>query len=291
MKITITGGSGFLGSHVADALSQQSHEVTIYDKKVSPYLKPGQSMVVGDITNRKQLFKELRHTDAVYHMAALADLNKSWNNPRETVYVNVLGTTNVLEACRLNGVKKFVFASSLYADSTKGGLYGVTKHMGEKLVKVYGNYCDMKYAILRFGTLYGPRADEANSVYRFLKEAIREKEIRIRGEGKEVREYIHVRDAAKICAGIPNSLKNETLIITGNQRIAVGELVEIIGELLGVKQVRYVPRKPLSHYKRVPQTFVQSFNKKITPQESTDLGEGLVEMAEEISSSFVSFSS
>src|SRR3990167_10263217 len=105
-KILITGGSGFLGSHITDALSEAGHEVTIYDKTTSPYLKDTQKIIIGDILNRRLLFQVMKRIDIVFHLAALADINITWSNPRETIKINVLGTLNVLEAMRLNGTKR-----------------------------------------------------------------------------------------------------------------------------------------------------------------------------------------
>src|SRR4051812_31817204 len=127
MKVTVIGGSGFLGSHVADRLSDAGHSVCIYDRLASTWLRPDQEMVLGDVGDLDRLTEAIRGSDAVYHFAAFADVNEALTRPLETVRVNVLGTVNVLEACRANAVKHFLFASTVYVFSREGGFYRCSK--------------------------------------------------------------------------------------------------------------------------------------------------------------------
>ncbi|KKM68627.1 hypothetical protein LCGC14_1459010 [marine sediment metagenome] len=281
-KILVTGGSGFLGSHICDALSNENNKLDIMDKIPSTFLKPNQKMIIGDILDRKKLFEAMKGVDTVYHLAALADINKTWNSPSETMKVNVLGTTNVLEAARLNGVKRFIFASTLYCDSRAGSLYRVSKQAGELLVKAYHERCGMEYIILRFGTLYGTRAKDNNSVRGLLKQALSGK-IDYMGTGREVREYIHVRDAAKICATLGDKHVGETLILTGYHRIVLSDLLDMIKEIMGNKiKIVYHPKDNRAHYEQVPYSFERKSCKRIVPETYYDLGGSLVEILEEI---------
>ena len=108
MKITITGGSGFLGSHVADALSDKGHKVTIFDKKKSKWIRSNQEIYIGDILNLRDLDNAIKGADFVFHFAALSDLNQSLKEPINTVKVNILGTVLALESCRKHNVKRFI---------------------------------------------------------------------------------------------------------------------------------------------------------------------------------------
>ncbi len=114
-KILITGGSGYIASHVADNLTRIGHKVIIFDKIKSPYLSKKQIMFLGDITDEKKILKLTKNIDVVYHFAAVADLYQANKNPYETIKTNILGTLNILEACRINKIKKIILASSIYA--------------------------------------------------------------------------------------------------------------------------------------------------------------------------------
>src|SRR5215467_12420513 len=117
MKVTVVGGSGFLGSHVADELSTAGHTVCIYDRVSSPWLRSDQRMVIGDLSDLEALTRAMAGAEVVYHFAAFADLNEAMTRPIDTVQVNVLGTVNVLEACRRNQIRRFVYASTVYVYS------------------------------------------------------------------------------------------------------------------------------------------------------------------------------
>ena len=108
MKIVVLGGSGFLGSHLADELVKRGHKVTIFDKKKSNWIKPGQKLVVGDILNYKKLSNVIKGSDVVYHFAALADLELALSQPVNSVNMNILGTVLALEACRKHKIKRFM---------------------------------------------------------------------------------------------------------------------------------------------------------------------------------------
>ena len=282
-KILVTGASGFLGSHVADALSKCGKKLVLLDKIPSAFRTGSQKMVIGDILDRKKLFNVMKGVDCVFHLAAMADINKTWDNPRETMKVNILGTTNVLEAARLNGVKRFIFASTLYCDSRSGSLYRVSKQAGELLVKAYHERCGMEYILLRFGTLYGTRARDNNSIRKILKEALKGK-IEYYGTGKEVREYIHVRDAANICTTLlGDKYVGDTLILTGYHRFRLTEILDMINEILGNKvKVEYFPKDNRAHYEQVPYSYVPKSLKRVVPETYADMGGSLVEILEEI---------
>ena len=125
--VTVIGGSGFLGSHVADQLSDNGYQVRIYDSIPSPWLRPTQEMIVGDILDIEQLDKAVAGSEIVYNFAALADLTLALDKPLETIRINVLGNAQVLESCRAHGVKRFMYASTVYVYSREGGFYRCSK--------------------------------------------------------------------------------------------------------------------------------------------------------------------
>ena len=127
MKVTVLGGSGFIGSHVADALSKRGHDVRIFDKKKSKWLRKDQKILIGDIFNYKILEKAIRDSEVVYNFAALAELDKSMKEPLVSAKTNILGTVQALNLCLKHKVKRFVHASSIYAGSNQGGFYSCSK--------------------------------------------------------------------------------------------------------------------------------------------------------------------
>ncbi len=283
MRCLITGASGFLGSHIADALTNAGHEVVGYDIVESPYLKPTQTMVIGNVLDRKLMLQTCKRIDVVFHLAALADIDITWDNPYETMKVNVLGTVNVLEACRLNGVKRIIFASTLYVDSRTGSLYRVSKHACELAIKAYKDYCGLEYIILRFGTLYGTRAKANNSIYKLLKQAL-QGEINHYGTGNEVREYLNAKDAGTICTKLlDDKYVNQTLILTGYHRIKLVDLLAMINEILGNKvKINYHPKDNRSHYEQIPYSYQPEAAQRVVSESYCDFGGGLIEILTEI---------
>ena len=111
MKVVVFGGSGFLGSHVANALTNEGHDVSIFDLKPSPYLQDKQKMIIGNITDKKAVEKAVKGRDAVYNFAGIADIDEAKEKPIEIVEINILGNTIILDACRKNKVKRLLLTS------------------------------------------------------------------------------------------------------------------------------------------------------------------------------------
>ena len=133
MRSAAFGGSGFLGSCVADALTNAGHDVIVFDCNESPYLRSDQEMIVGSILDKEIVEDAVKDCDVVYNFAGIADLDVAALRPVESVEVNILGNTIVLEACRKVDVKRFVFASSLYVYSKAGSFYRSTKNVGKSV--------------------------------------------------------------------------------------------------------------------------------------------------------------
>lgn len=155
MKIVVFGGSGFLGSHVCDKLSDAGHEVTNFDRLESPWLRPDQRMVIGDILNEKQVSEVVEGAQVVFNFAGIADMEGALEKPMDTVRYNVLGNTIILEACRIAQVERYVFASTVYVYSKSGGFYRCSKQACELYIENYNETYDLNYTILRYGSLYG----------------------------------------------------------------------------------------------------------------------------------------
>jgi len=284
MKAIVFGGSGFLGSHVADALTSAGYETVIFDIKESPHLQKGQEMFVGNILDKKAVGKAVAGCDVVYNFAGMADIQEAHTKPVETVENNILGNTIVLEACRLNGVKRFVFASTVYVYSDAGSFYRSSKQACELIIENYNKVFGLPYTILRYSSLYGPRADETNWVYTILKQAITEGKITRHGNGEEIREYIHVEDAARCSVTIlGDEFENQSVIITGHQPIRVKDIMIMIREILGNKiELEFLPADSSLHYEITPYTFNPKIARRFVSNSYLDLGQGLLQCLEQM---------
>jgi len=284
MKVLVTGGSGFLGSHVADALTKRNHDVVSFDLKPSEYRQGNQKNIVGSILDMEAFGDAMKGRDAIYHLAAIADIDDAVAWPLKTVEVNILGTANALELARINNVKRFVYSSSIYVYSDHGSFYRTSKRAAELLIEDYQNKYGLSYSILRFGSLYGPRADYHNSVFRLLNQALTEGRIDYPGTGDEVREYIHVFDAATAAADIlDDEFENERISLTGHERMKSSEMLGMVNEMMGRKlTIKYRKETDEGHYIETPYSYNPKLGKKLTHKKYTDLGLGLLDCLQNI---------
>jgi len=283
-KAVVVGGSGFIGSHVADRLSDAGYQVTIYDKTKSQWLKPDQEMVVGNIQDSDRLNHSITGAEVVYNFAALADLNQALEAPIKTVNINILGNLNVMEACHANGVRRFIYASTVYVHSREGGFYGCSKRASEGYVEEYQRIYGLDYTILRYGSLYGPRADETNGLYRIVESALKSGIVKYEGNIESMREYIHVDDAAKASIDILNDeFVNESIVLTGQEPMLVLDMLKVLTEILGISEdsIEFSDTDYTGHYVRTPYAYQPKLGKKYIPPMHVDLGQGLLQIIDE----------
>ena len=280
MKIVVFGGAGFLGSHIADYLSDHNHEVIIFDKRQSPYIKATQKMVAGDILDLEAVKKNTIGVDVVYHFAGMADINQAKSEPYKTIQENIIGTANILEACRENNVKRFIFASTVYVYSEAGSFYRASKQACELIIECYHKQNNVNFTILRYGSLYGPRVDESNWISKILKQALTEKKITRKGNGNEIREYIHVYDAARLSVKIlDDEFKNQYVMITGHQPIRIKDLLIMIKEMLNNEiELEFTKENEEEHYEMTPYNFRPKLAKRLVDSSYVDLGQGILEL-------------
>tara|TARA_Y100000590_G_scaffold463096_1_gene628942 strand:+ start:1048 stop:1935 length:888 start_codon:yes stop_codon:yes gene_type:complete len=285
-NIIVFGGSGFLGSHVADKLTQSGYSVTIFDKVKSKYLQQNQTMLQGDILNKEEVDDAINNNDFVYNFAGLADIEDSKKDPIGTVKQNILGNSIILESSVKNNIKRYIFGSTVYVYSNLGSFYRISKQACENYIEHYKQVLNLNYTILRFGSLYGPRSDIRNGIYRFIYQAFKNKKIEWSGSKDALREFIHVQDAADCAVKIiEEKYANQHLILTGHQSITINNLFIMIQEILKNQNISFNFSESLDseHYKTTPYIFNPKFAKKLSPDEYIDLGQGLTEMAEQIS--------
>ena len=137
MKAVVFGGSGFIGSHVADHLSYSGYETTIFDLEESKWLRENQKMIIGDIMNFDQVNKSIKGSDVVYNFAGLSDLEIGLENPILSYNSNVLGNINIMNSCHDHKIKRFIYASTVYVHSREGGFYRCSKEASESFIQEF----------------------------------------------------------------------------------------------------------------------------------------------------------
>jgi len=287
-KVVVFGGSGFIGSHVADQLTKSGYEVFIFDKMVSPWLRTEQKMIVGDLLDEREVDDAVVGCFAVYNFAAISDLDDAANKSIETVRVNVLGNTLLLEACKSAGVQRYVYASTVYVYSREGGFYRCSKQASEHYVEEYQRSYGLDYTILRFGSIYGPRSDNRNGLWRIVKHALDSGKIFYEGSPESIREYIHVDDAARASVTVlGGEFRNQHVVLTGQEPIRVYDLLKMLAEIFGVpNSVEFVESNGLEgHYVRTPYAYQPKLGRKLVPPFHVDLGQGLLQLIEEVQNS------
>ncbi len=286
--IIVFGGSGFIGSHVSDKLSDAGHNVTIFDNRPSSWLRSDQKIIIGDITDIDKVQDAIKNNEVVYNYAALSDINEAINDPVKTVDINIKGNLNILEACRINNINHYVYASSVYVHSREGSFYRCSKQAAESYIEEYQKIYGIKYSILRFGSLYGPRSDESNAIYNIITNAIKTGKIEYVGSEDSLREYIHVEDAAAASVkALEEEFINSSVILTGQEPMRVLDLLKMIAEILGYeeKSVSLINKKQPGHYIRTPYAVSSKLGKKYIPSMHVDLGQGLMQMINQIKDS------
>jgi UDP-glucose 4-epimerase len=261
MRVLVTGGSGFIGSHVVDKLRARGHEPVIYDLRPSPWHQGDESVdtVLGSITDREALERALHSCDAVAHLAAVADVNDVHASPEDAERVNARGTVAVLEACRRAGVKRIAYASTIwvYSDCAEdevdedtllappSHLYTSTKLAGELYCKAYQELYGIDYTILRFGIPYGPRAREAAVIPAFVGKAMRGEPLTLAGDGGQSRRFVYVEDLADgVALGLDDAATNRVYNLASDENVTIKQIAVRVQELIGDVEIVYTPARP-----------------------------------------------
>ena len=284
MKVLVTGAAGFIGSHVADELSANGFDVTLFDIKDSPWCSTKQKMIIGNLSNMALLNEITKDVDYIYHFAGIADISHSNKIPYETILTNILGTTNLIEAALNNNVKRFMFASTLYVHSELGGFYTTTKKACENIIESYGKIRGLNYTILRYGSLYGTRSGENNGIYRIIQGIMNNDSFTYWGTGEEMREFINVIDAAKISIKcLDDEFTNRCLVLTGVEKLRVKDFIMMVKEILCKDtKISYEQNPQSMHYNITPYNYAPKLGEKITNNPHIDMGQGILELIKEM---------
>jgi UDP-glucose 4-epimerase len=262
MNVVVTGGSGFVGSHVVDALIDAGHRVTVIDHRVRPQRSDLQFEDV-DLLDLSSVIAATRGAEQIFHLAAVSNVNYAFKYPVYCTALNVMGTTNVLEAARINGAKRVHLASTVWvyngapeeipADegvpfylNGAGHIYTSTKMACEMLCHNYGELYQLPFTVLRYGIPYGPRMREELLIPVFLKKALRGEALTIAGDGSQFRKFVYVTDiAAAHLLAMQEGAANQTYNLEGVEKVSVLEVAERIRDLLGGQvKIERVPARP-----------------------------------------------
>jgi UDP-glucose 4-epimerase len=285
-NVVVFGGTGFIGTYVVEELLNNGYEVIAADIQSSKYVD-NKYFRKCDILNKEQVKDIVKDANMVYNFAGYANLDDAIADPYRALELNVMGNLNVLEACKIYHIKRFVYASSAYAMSDKGSFYGISKLTSEKLIEEYYKKFGLEFTIVRYGSVYGERDYHNNYIYNLLKKALETGEINHSGDGEEIREYVHAVDVAKLAVKIIESKEfiNEHIILTGVERLKRKELFEMINEILGNKlTIKLNADGYHNHYKLTPYSFQPTRSKKLVANPFIDMGQGLIECLKDIES-------
>lgn len=254
MRILVTGGAGFIGSHICRLLLDDGHQVVVYDNLSRGYEKlvdKRSTFVKGDLSDQKLLEKSLKSCDAVIHMAAYALVNESVSEPLHYAQNNILGTISLLEAMKAAGVKKIIFSSScvVYGDPKTLPIkeedpimafnpYGATKVASENFIATYNKLFGFDVTLLRYFNPYGPNemhSPETHAIPLFIKAALEKKPIPLYWKGENIRDFIYVEDLARAHIAVLK-LNGFNIFNVGTENgIKVIDLVKTLEEVLGEK--------------------------------------------------------
>lgn len=237
-NILVTGGSGFVGSHLVKILLKKNFKVTIVDIK-KPKIKKI-SYIKSNLSNFEKLKKITRKIDCVYHLAGVSDITKVKSIPIETIKNNILFSSYLIEACRINKVKRFIFASSIYAHGEAGNLYTSSKIATEQIIKNFNLLFNLSYTILRYSTIYGSNNRGVDVITLFTQKARNNKKIKVHGNGSQTRDFVHAEDIGRASLYAMNSkYKNKTLTIGHNKKTRIIDLAKKIVRLTNSKSKIY----------------------------------------------------
>ncbi len=268
MRVAVTGGCGFIGSHVVDQLLRAGHDVVVVDL-ARGWRNPAADYREVDLFDQPDLVAALAGAQAVFHLAGAADVNAVAADPVRAVQLNVEGTARVLEAARQGGVDRVVLASTVWVYgatvgqgerteaapvdlSRAGHVYVATKLAAEMLVHSYHEMFGQHFTILRYGIPYGPRMREALVVARFVRAAQEGQPITIAGTGEQQRNYVYVEDLADAhVRALAPAAADQTLALEGGAPVSVRAIADTVCSLVRPVRVEHVPART-ADYEGIP---------------------------------------
>ena len=250
MKVLVTGGAGFIGSHVVDRLQARGIEPRIFDLIPSPHHDVADvETVLGDLCDRDAVRSALAGCDAVVHLAALADVDQVEKSPADADRVNVRGTETLLAGARELEIARFVYASTIWVYGDAAGpeavdedsplglpkhFYTATKIAGEMYTAAYTELYGLEHTILRFGIPYGPRSRPTAVVAAFTAKALAGQPLTIAGDGTQSRRFVYVEDLADgVAASLVTAAANRIYNLVGRENTSVRSIARTVRDVVG----------------------------------------------------------
>lgn len=259
MKALVTGGAGFIGSHVVDKLRDKGIEVRVYDMVMPTYRKDIE-YYQGSLLDLDSIRMALNKIDVVFHLAAIADVKDVFQDPHYSESINVRGTINILEAARRSSlIKRLIYASTIwvYSDCAADAvdettplpapshLYTATKLTGEYYCYAYSKLYNLSTTILRYGIPYGPRARGGAVVPIFVDKALKGEPLTIAGDGSQYRKFIYVEDLAEgNVVALKSIAKNKIYNLDGKERVTIKQIAETVQKLIGNIRIESIAGRP-----------------------------------------------
>ena len=257
MRVMVTGGSGFIGSHVVDRLVARGIQVRVFDM-ILPQ-REDVEFYPGSLLDLEQLRMGMTGVDAVFHLAAVANVNSVFQEPIYAESINTRGTINVLDAARYNEVKRVIYGSTTWVygnvqvevvdeDTPLGPpnhLYTATKLVSEYYCQSYTELYGLPTTILRYGIPYGPRARAAGVIPIFVRKALAGEPLTIAGDGSQFRYFIYVEDLAEGNAmALDPAARNQTYNLDGREKVTILQIAETVQKILGDVEITRVEERP-----------------------------------------------
>jgi UDP-glucose 4-epimerase len=264
MRVAVTGGCGFIGSHVVDHLVRAGHEVLVIDVR-EQWRNDRAQYLLGDLFDPASMDAALAGRDAVFHLAGAADVNEVSADPVQALRLNIEGVGRVLESARRQGCGRVVLASTVWVygatagpgertedalvDLRKAGhLYVSTKLAAEMLMHSYQQMFGQEFTILRYGIPYGPRMRDALVVAKFVRAAQAGQPITIAGTGDQHRNFVYVEDLAEAhVLALAPAAANQTLALEGDTPVSVNEIAETVQHLVSPVPIDHIPGRPADY--------------------------------------------
>jgi UDP-glucose 4-epimerase len=266
MRIGVTGGAGFIGTHVIRRLADAGQQMYVLDIVKPRNIDSRTEFRFVDVLNLADVIEATADLEVIFHLAGMSNVDFAYQDPVRTVRLNVDGAANILEAARVNGLRRVMFASTVWvygsafdtSDGTHplteaapitlaraGHIYTSTKIAAELLIHSYADMYGLPFTILRYGVPYGPGMRDETVFARFVHKASAGEALTVAGDGKQFRNYVFVEDLADAHARVlDDAAENQVIALEGNERVTVLDIAEAVQAFFPGTRIEHVAGRP-----------------------------------------------